>query len=138
MTATCISTPDNNGDPYDDWIAANVSGTGYGECASVTEAMAKAFPELRRVRGYYYCAIWGQRGHWWLETPMGRRIDPTKRQFPTRGRGHYEEFTGDESELPTGKCANCSGPIYNHFDSTVCSDACGEDYVRYINDELRS
>jgi hypothetical protein len=40
---------------YREWIAANVNGTGYGECAEVTEAMAAAFPELRRVPGHYYC-----------------------------------------------------------------------------------
>ena len=33
------------------WITENVTNNGYGQCAEVTLAMQKAFPELMRVRG---------------------------------------------------------------------------------------
>jgi hypothetical protein len=113
---------------YLDWIAANVTGDGYGKCKEVTEKMASAFPELTRVRGHYYCPWWGERAHWWLTTPDGDIVDPTKTQFPSRGMGHYEPWD-ETAQAPTGKCPNCSGYCYNH--QTCCSDECHNAYAAY-------
>src|SRR5687767_13556478 len=101
----------------------------YGNCVEATTAMASAFPELRRVRGHYYCAVWGERQHWWLVTPDGTIVDPTAAQFPTEGHGVYEPW--DESaEEPSGRCPNCSGYVYGG--GTVCSDDCAREYEAYV------
>jgi len=94
--------------PYQHWIDQNVDVA--GRCKEITEAMVKEFPELRRVRGHYYCWIWGEREHWWLVTSDGEVIDPTAAQFPSKGEGRYVEFDGQE---PTGMCPNCGEYCYN-------------------------
>lgn len=108
---------------FSDWIAASVAanGNGYAECDTRTRLMVEAFPELRRVPGYYYCPIWGRRTHWWCVTQDGTVIDPTATQFPLRGIGVYEEVT-DFSKLPTGVCMDCGDPVYNH--RTFCNEEC--------------
>lgn len=114
---------------YKDWIESNVEGNGYGKCAEVTSAMAEAFPELTRVRGHYYCIRWGERAHWWLKTSDGEIVDPTASQFPTKGRGHYQEW--DESnEEPTGICPECGKYVYGG--KSLCSDECEQSYMRYL------
>ncbi|MGH9388965.1 MAG: hypothetical protein ACRD1Z_05065 [Vicinamibacteria bacterium] len=120
---------------YDAWIKANVEGDGFGLCKGYARRMAQAFPELRLVRGYYHDALWGRRGHWWLALPDGSIVDPTAAQFPTRGNGEYEEFTGDESELPTGKCPNCGEFCYDG--RSFCSEECGRSFAAYLNEERR-
>lgn len=105
---------------YQDWIDQNVDDA-YGECAAVTQAMADQFPELTRVRGHYYCFSWGERAHWWL-TDGEEIVDPTAKQFPSRGKGAYVPWV-DGTPEPTGICANCGEPAFNG--DTVCSDACG-------------
>lgn len=107
---------------YAEWIKANVSGTGFGDCAKVTAAMAAAFQELRRVRGHYYCFIWGARQHWWLVAGAGEVVDPTCEQFPSKGRGEYVEFTGKDEDLPTGVCMDCGESTYRG--DSFCSKAC--------------
>lgn len=49
---------------YQEWID-QVPET-YGTCRTVTKRMVEEFPELRRVRGHYYCWIWanGLTGGW--------------------------------------------------------------------------
>jgi len=114
---------------YQDWIDRNVD-SGYGECAEVTQAMADQFPELQRVRGHYYCFSWGERAHWWLTDAAGAIVDPTARQFPSRGKGAYVPWVEGEPE-PTGICPNCGEYVYDG--GTVCSDACSNAYVAFIN-----
>jgi hypothetical protein len=114
---------------YKTWIAANVEGNGYGQCSEATEAMADAFPELKRVRGHYYCHRWGERTHWWLVAPDGSIVDPTAAQFPSRGDGDYVEWNEGDEE-PTGKCPNCDGYVYGG--GTVCSEQCAREYERYL------
>ena len=116
---------------YDEWIEQNVPDhtAAYGKCADVTEAMAAAFPELRRVRGHYYCTAWGERSHWWLVTPSGEVVDPTAKQFPSAGHGYYEPWI-EGAEEPSGKCPNCGGMVYGG--GTVCSDDCARAYTAYL------
>jgi hypothetical protein len=121
-------------DAYRDWITANVEGDGYGKCAEATQAMAAAFPELRRVRGHYYCSVWGERSHWWLVAEDGSIVDPTAGQFPSIGLGGYVEWHEGDDE-PTGKCANCGGYVYNS--ATVCSSACHQAMVDYLTTGVR-
>lgn len=108
---------------YKKWIETNVKGAGYGECADITVQMQEAFPELLRKRGSYRCPVWGDRTHWWLTTVSGEIVDPTANQFPSKGNFEYTELSEAEiSELPTGVCLECGGPVYNGRD--VCSDDC--------------
>ena len=50
---------------YQDWIN-KIEENVYARCREVTIDMNKAFPELKRVRGYYDCPLIGKREHWWL------------------------------------------------------------------------
>jgi hypothetical protein len=113
---------------YRRWIADNVQGDGYGCCSEVTEAMAAAFPELTRVRGHYYCWVWGERTHWWLEDTENNIVDPTAAQFPSKGSGTYVPSDETQAE-PTGRCPNCGGYVYDG--STCCSENCSIEYAAY-------
>lgn len=119
----------NRHDVYTAWIAQNVTET-YGKCAEVTLAMQQAFPELTRVRGHYYCPIWGERAHWWLVNTDGEIIDPTKAQFPSKGIGHYEPWPEGARE-PTGMCPNCGELIYDG--NYLCNDTCYRQYVAFCS-----
>lgn len=117
-------------DRYADWIMANYpGGSGYGKCAEATTAMVEAFPELRRVRGFYLCPGWDRREHWWLVAPDNAIVDPTAGQFPSKGSGDYEEWDESRKE-PTGKCPNCGGYAYDG--GTCCSKECHDAYAAYI------
>ena len=112
---------------YLTWIAENVTKT-YGKCAEVTAQMQSTFSELRRVRGHYYCLIWGEREHWWLVDPDGRIVDPTAQQFPSSGTGSYVEWDESQPE-PTGRCPNCGGLCYDG--DQVCSENCHVEYMAF-------
>lgn len=116
---------------YQAWIDANVPNkeAAYGKCAEVTLAMQSAFPELRRVRGFYHCPIWGRRTHWWLQDG-DEIVDPTSKQHPSNGIGQYQEVK-DETEIPTGVCADCGEPVYNG--DYFCSNECELKTVAYLN-----
>lgn len=118
---------------YTEWIRKNVPTDLVlvrGTCAEVTTAMAKAFPELTRVRGHYMCPMWGKRDHWWMKTKAGNVLDPTVGQFPTRGVGaEYVEWV-EGTEEPTGMCPNCGGECYKG--RAVCSDKCHAEYAAYL------
>lgn len=117
---------------YTDWIKDNVTKT-YGQCAEVTQQMADAFPELTRVRGHYYCIVWGERAHWWLVDSDGTIVDPTADQFPTKGTGHYEPWVEGSAE-PTGMCPNCGEYCYDG--DYLCSKDCEVAYVASLNVRL--
>lgn len=108
---------------YQEWI--DQLGDTYGTCHEVTKEMAKEFPELQRVRGHYFCWVWGEREHWWL-TNGDEVIDPTASQFPSKGGGEYEEWEGPE---PTGMCPNCGEYCYNH---EQVHEHCHDEFVRSL------
>lgn len=118
-------------DKYKRWIEENVEDDGYGLCVQATERMAKEFPELTRIRGHYYCPVWGERTHWWMITKTGEIVDPTSSQFPSKGSGHYEPWDENQKE-PTGKCPNCGSYCYDG--KQTCSDSCYDEYLNYLND----
>jgi hypothetical protein len=113
---------------YEEWIKLNVLDDGYGKCADVTQRMAAAFPELKRIRGHYYCVVWGERTHWWLVAPDGTIVDPTKAQFPSKGTGVYAPWHEGDRE-PSGMCANCGELCYDG--DTCCSAACHNAYAAF-------
>lgn len=66
-----------------------------GKCKEFCELEIKSNPELRLVRGHYFCPIWNRNEqHWWCVDKNGEIIDPTSKQFPSNGYGTYEEFDG--------------------------------------------
>lgn len=66
-----------------------------GRCKNECEKLLAAQPELTIVKGWYDCPYWGRQEHWWLKDKDGEIIDPTVKQFPTRGDGaEYIEYAG--------------------------------------------
>lgn len=104
-----------------------------GRCHEAAHELARAFPELRVVRGHVHCG-WGKRGHWWTVTPDGEIVDPTAAQF-TCGIDAYEEYRpGDDVRI--GVCANCGDELWGPPGTTaptVCGSACQDAYVAYLN-----
>lgn len=76
-----------------------------GRCKEMSEALVAKDPSLTLVRGYYHCLVWGRQPHWWAKNHKGEVVDPTKLQFPSSGRGFYEEFNG------CVECENCGKEI---------------------------
>lgn len=73
-----------------------------GRCRELSEQACLDDPTLTLVRGHYYCPLWNTvEPHWWTVRPDGTIFDPTKDQFPSKGRGSYEPFDG------TVECADC-------------------------------
>jgi hypothetical protein len=111
-----------------------------GKCAEATIDMVAKFPELKRVRGHYYCPFWGERQHWWCIAPDGTIVDPTVSQFPSLGSGKYVEWSEGEEE-PVGRCVNCSKEVLMSKNSNVgpefCSMSCADSYIKYLNTPLR-
>lgn len=95
-----------------------------GKCKEMSEAAVLSDPTLRLVRGYYHCPFWGKQEHWWAQRPDGTIVDPTARQFPSKGCGEYEEFDGkieceqcgklvsEEEACITGHHVFCSSECY--------------------------
>jgi len=97
--------------------------TAYGNCKTICKKVKEKFPELKLIRGYYRCFVWGKRMHWWLETQEGKIIDPTAIQFPSRGTGIYMPHNDSQPE-PTGKCPHCGDYIYDGgYTHKECHDA---------------
>lgn len=110
---------------YQRWIDANVQGSGYAKCQEYTCGMHAVFPELIICKGFYHCPTWGSRTHWWLKTMDGEIVDPTKNQFPSKGRYVYTELTEEDiAKLPTGVCANCGEEAYEG--EMFCSGECAQ------------
>ena len=95
-----------------------------GKCKEMSEALLVADPTLRLVRGHYYCPIWNtEEPHWWCEKPDGTVVDPSAKQFPSKGLGIYTEFNGFVN------CAECGKEISEDeavFESNYafCSTRC--------------
>jgi hypothetical protein len=102
------------------WIKANVNPKACaGTCQSVVRKMVAAFPELRRVPGYF--GTFHQ--HWWVEDVDGRVIDPTRYQFPDEGKGGtYYGLPG----YPLFPCFECGTTVYKVDFNPCCSAECKE------------
>lgn len=100
-----------------------------GKCRELSEAACASDPTLTLVRGHYYCPIWNTtEPHWWAVKPDGTIVDPTKRQFPSKGMGDYTPFSGIVA------CAECGKPVkeeHARFDSNYafCSSLCNMRFV---------
>ena len=95
-----------------------------GKCQEACQDAVRRDSGLRIVRGWYYCPVWGKQAHWWCVKPDGTIMDPTVRQFPTKGVGaEYKEFDGYVD------CEYCGQDIllddaYRYEQHIYCSSAC--------------
>jgi len=99
-----------------------------GKCKELSEAEIAKDPTLRLVRGTYWCPMWGNQDHWWCEKPDGTIVDPSARQFPSKGMGEYREFNG------ICVCAQCEKEVKEEdatFESryAFCSTSCKMRFV---------
>ncbi len=100
-----------------------------GKCKELCEELIAKDPTLILVKGHYICPMWGKQEHWWVVDSDNQIIDPSVRQFPTKGyAAEYEPFDG------TVECENC-GKVVN-VDNAVeigyymcCSDLCARRLV---------
>lgn len=99
-----------------------------GKCREMSEALVKENPSLRLVRGHYFCPFWGEQAHWWTVDSEGKVIDPTARQFPSKGTGEYIEFNGI---IPCSECGTemkeAEADIEGNY--AFCSDRC---HMRFV------
>ena len=65
-----------------------------GKCKELSEELCTKDETLTLVKGWYHCPIWGPQEHWWCKKPDGTIVDPTAKQFPSKGIGEYEEYNG--------------------------------------------
>jgi hypothetical protein len=65
-----------------------------GKCKTECEKLIKEDDTLSLVRGWYLCPFWGEQTHWWCKDSNGNIIDPTVKQFPSKGMGEYIEYIG--------------------------------------------
>ena len=99
-----------------------------GKCKEMSEDLIRLNPTLKLVRGHYICPYWGEQPHWWTVDDMGIINDPTARQFPSKGMGHYVPFNGIVS------CSQCGKEILESeadFESNYafCSISCHMGFV---------
>lgn len=102
-----------------------------GKCREFCDELIKSDPTLILVRGYFHCVFDGKQPHWWCKKPDGTIVDPTIRQFTSKGiAGEYEEFDGNV------ECSECGKIIPEEeaqFDGNghyaYCSDKC---HMRHV------
>jgi hypothetical protein len=101
-----------------------------GRCREMSEALVASDPTLTLVRGHYYDHEWGEQPHWWCRRPDGTIVDPTKDQFPSKGRGVYVEFDG------IIECSECGKEMREGVDDidyesnyAFCSTRCHAHFV---------
>jgi hypothetical protein len=130
---------------YAAWIRGYVEGCNgavLGRCREACAEMSAAFPELRTVRGHVIDALWGQRGHIWLETAYGTIVDPTASQFPFLAEYLHWEPGG---EVRVGRCMHCGAHIWRAVESLdvdpgqerFCDAACADEAANALNEECR-
>jgi hypothetical protein len=89
----------------------------------MSEALIEDDPTLTLVRGHYLDPIWGEQEHWWCVKPDGTVVDPTAKQFPSKGNGVYIPFNGIVT------CAECGKELEEKSAIMMgrypcCSDMC--------------
>ena len=95
-----------------------------GKCKEFCEELCRENPDLKMVRGHYWCPISNKsEQHWWTVDPSGKIIDPTRKQFLSGGAGEYTEFRGIVS------CDQCGKDIPEEeaqyaSNYVLCSDKC--------------
>ena len=102
-----------------------------GACGRAVNAMAEAFPELKRVAGWVVFAG-GRSEHFWCVAPDGSIVDPTVSQFSGKLLRYQEFQPGDEVRV--GRCLNCGDGIFAQIQGlddrsaarSVCTPECAQ------------
>lgn len=100
-----------------------------GKCKQMSEALVAEDPTLTLVRGHYFCPFWNRdEPHWWCVKPDGTIVDPTAKQFASKGGGIYTPFSGQI------ECAECGTEVPEEearFESNYafCSTRC---FIRFV------
>lgn len=73
-----------------------------GKCKEMVDELVASDTKLTAVRGHYWCPIWNRDdAHWWAVRNDGEIIDPSSKQFPSKGNGIYTPFSGI---VPCAEC----------------------------------
>ena len=103
-----------------------------GKCKEMAEAACKDDASLRLVRGYYFCPMWGQQPHWWCERTDGSVVDPSAKQFPSKGIGDYIEFDGNVDCANCGKTMREDSVPYAEGRYAFCSYCCYGQFIGVV------
>lgn len=96
-----------------------------GKCKEACQELCRVDKTLKMVRGHYYDVMWGSQPHWWCIKLDGTIVDPTARQFPTKGTGEYTEFNGIVTCSECGKeVPENEATIIGNGNYAVCSTKC--------------
>lgn len=103
-------------------------GSSHNNCGLFSRELARQFPELRAVAGFYFSPGGASHGeHWWLETAAGTIVDPTADQWPSHGRGRYERYDPARHLVVKGTCPCCGAGLYSRASAYPCSRDCDEE-----------
>ena len=99
-----------------------------GKCKEFVDKLVDENTMLTPVRGWYICPIWGRQEHWWAIDETGKIIDPTAKQFPSKGIGEYVPLNGSYTCEQCGKEVKEENaiPMGNYV---CCSDICARRLV---------
>jgi hypothetical protein len=100
-----------------------------GKCKEFCEQVMKTDLSLTLVRGHYFCPVWGtSEPHWWLTKPDGTIVDPTAKQFGSKGMGIYTPFDGIVECSQCGKeMIEAEASFYGNY--AFCSTKCNLRFV---------
>ena len=100
-----------------------------GKCKEMCEELVIKDPSLRLVRGHYFCPVWNtEEAHWWCVDIDGNIVDPTAKQFGSKGLGTYTEFDGNITCEECGKVVKEEEAIIMG-NYAVCSNECAMSLV---------
>lgn len=99
-----------------------------GKCKEMSEALILKDPSLTLVRGTYWDYMWGDQPHWWCTREDGTIVDPTAKQFPSKGQGDYTPFDG---VIICSQCGKETNEDEASFESNYafCSGLCHGKFV---------
>ena len=99
-----------------------------GKCKEYVENAIKKNPSLTAVRGYYDCPLFGRQQHWWCIDVKGNIVDPTVKQFPSKGLGEYIPYDGN---ITCDQCGKVVPESEAHFNGNYafCSYSCAMHFV---------
>lgn len=101
-----------------------------GKCKKLCIDLIEKNPELTLIRGHYFCPLWNkEEQHFWCVNKQGDVVDPSKKQFPSKGHGIYTPFNG------IVYCEMCSKEMkeeevfYWQGKYPTCSDKCAYNLI---------
>jgi len=99
------------------------------QCKKYVDLMQKEFPELKKVRGWYFSGR--DIPHWWCIDENNNIIDPTIDQFDDKN-GVYLPIDEETFSEPVGKCLNCGELYYDNKLNNFCSGCCEREFLNSL------